>query len=401
MSKKYIQQKPRLRTRMWRWANTAFNKACTYYFRLSLLVTGFSLLLQTTPRLVSKTWDAHMAEQGYPENGDDKFFNAGKTYVYDRGNILVPFHMTGRNIVCHFQNAANPDKKLGKSSTIPVFSMLTQALSSPWTAYKFARLSLLSDNNIFNASALVADMTDVESRSIFIYPPEKKTARECFEHFANMDAEAYRFRSDTTKLADIFYKFVMYHERRHGDQAAGATIQKECDADLYAFDVLKKMDADKAAQEELHSYIIAARATRGLAGDSDHASGVALLDNEWSPDMHLRYGEAAKNLHEWVSASMAENEPFFDQNLLYFGSSRQRIYYLVSALLQTGTVNDPDVVNAAVIYTASCEYLSPQSETFRVHSAEYIMENGDIDMKELKVPCYPFKPAKAPSPAAP
>lgn len=373
-----------------------------FYLKLSLITTSFSLLLQLTPRLVSTPLQEHMKQQGYNDNIKDDF-KAAEISVYKRGNILVPFHMMGRGLINQFNDNALPGSQYETDVPQALLSSISGVLHSPQIALSFANATVISDDNAMNALTVVASKTALEDRHIFIYPAAKVSARKYMADFGSItetEAKKYQIKGDTVALADIFYKSIMYHECRHGDQFQMETIQHECDADIFALRKLHATEPDKKTLQEFSDYWIASRAIRGIYGDNTHATALALLSDSNNSIGHLLQGQANKELYDWLDVARSANKKLFNEGSIFFNTEKDQNYYLLSVLAASGKVKDSYTNKTINTFLASCSFLADKCDSPVLYNSK-IHKLATPDLSKLHIPAYPIKPSAAPSPAAP
>ncbi|MBI1215384.1 MAG: hypothetical protein GC185_06155 [Alphaproteobacteria bacterium] len=328
------------RRRKWR------NRILGVLLASSALSTG----LQFHPGLVSKPFNEYMAEQGYP--GDlSQNFHAREIRVYERNNILYPFHLAGNETSIIWHEAEKDPHQNKTRLAIATPFIYTEGLIKGFGDMIFP--------NALDAYSMSND-DDPSLRQCFIRPPADFSLNRFFADFSRVDSKDFKFQHSDAALKKTLFEYVMLHEARHCDQEKTVYVNaNESDADIYAFRVLQDRGTDPGLLQETKTIITHLRAMNAvLKGDDSHASTFAMM----------RGGESVFTAHEDAAsftelrALIGEAGKYNDNAFPSHMSDGQRSVYLAAALYNSHMLdNDPQVKQAAVAFINAIDYFNNAS----------------------------------------
>lgn len=317
------------------------------FIRTYLAATVAAGALTTwAPSLVSTTLDEHMAQQDLPRLS--QYFSTAQTRVYDRGNFWQVPHSTF--LAADIVSDDFAKKPVSTSIALAAFnfSALTrQILPSPADAY-----------------AMGTDESFTE-RKCYVRPPKRVPIHEMVNIFTDLEAKSYRFNGDPSKLADLFYVYIMAHEARHCDQMGSRqmTLLHETDADTYAIQLLRHIYGETPELREFENLLPHLRVIAAVAhGDTSHASDRALDRTQHTVmqavDDQLYYTRLTAVLREIVRL----NEDLFDDADTDYERTA-RYYHAAQALLADPIGrNNQQLRQAAETYIAAMDDLAARTD---------------------------------------
>jgi len=310
-----------------------------------LASASLSTGLQFAPNLVSKPLDTYMAEKGYPSDFS-KNFHTKEIRVYQRGNVLYPFHMAGRETAMLWHETLK-EKNPG---------LIGLTISTPFV-YSSALLKGFGDmifNETFDAYSMSND-DNPATRTNFIRPPADFSLQTYLADFSNIEGKDFKFQHKPEDLKRVIFEQIMLHEARHGDQQKLVyTTANESDADLYAFRVLAARGEDAGLLREAATIVASARAVNAtLYGDQAHVSTFALIrGQETIFDAHEEAADF-RRLHEFLAEANRMNSKAFPATM----EASARYFYLTAALEKVGVLDeDPGLKRAAEAYVSAIAY---------------------------------------------
>lgn len=312
-----------------------------------LASASLSTGLQFTPNLVSKPLDTFMAEKGYPADFSKNFHNK-EIRVYQRGNVLYPFHMAGRETGMLWHETLK-EKHAG---------LIGLTISTPFV-YSSALLKGFTDmvfNETFDAYSMSND-DNPALRTNFIRPPGDFSLQSYLADFSNIEGKGFKFEHKPEDLKRVIFEQIMLHEARHGDQKKTVyTTANESDADLYAFRVLAARGTDPGLLREAATIVANARAINAtLYGDQGHVSTFALVRGEESVFEAREEAADFRRLHEFLAEADRMNDKAFPKDM----EASARYFYLTAALEKVGVLDeDPGLKQAASAYVNAVAYFN-------------------------------------------
>jgi len=335
---------------------------------IAIASTALSALVNMQPDLVSKPYDQFMAEKGYTVSSQE-LFEAENIRVYNRGNLLYPFHAAGNETVIDWQ-------ELERAGYGPI-SRTIMAPFSYISGFTGAVGNMIAPSVVDAYS--ISNSGPVEDRTVFIRPPRDFTVDEFLGEFAGIKvANAdYRFRHDNADIERVLFQYVMLHEGRHGDQhkTANGTLN-EADADQYAFNVLARNGTDPALLNEVRTIVTFGRILASVnGGGTTHATGFALMRPLVTTyDAHT---DAAtfRTLHNMLDDVARTNEEAFEDDV----PMANRYVYAAAALKRDNVFNDnPLLANANAYYMMAVNYFQAASGT-ALYNPEFPLQNIKTD----------------------
>lgn len=315
--------------------------------RFLLGSTILSIGIQFIPGSVSTTFDRHMTEKGHPANLQEHF-HTSNIRVYDRINILYPFHFSGMTTHLTWSeelNKKNPDITLWDVALEPV--NIGIKVISGYT-------QMLPGNKLDAWS--ISGSGPVEGRYCYIRPPGDFSLERYLQDFSGIKAEQLNFKNDHKELSRILYAYVMLHEARHCDQdkRVHASPLNESDADLYAFKILQTQGERPELLAEAHDIMLHLRTLNSvIGGDSLHTTTFTLeRKSQTAMDAH---NDAATfwRLRQILIDARSLNEEAFPDGAKTGG----QFYYLTSGMMKAGLFDgDKQLTKAAKTFMSGVEY---------------------------------------------
>ena len=351
---------------------------------IAIASTALTALTHMAPDFVSKPYDQFMAEKGYTVSSQE-LFQAENIRVYNRGNLLYPFHAAGNETVISWQ-------ELDREG----FGTFSKAVTAPFSyisGFTGAVGNMISPSLVDAYS--ISNSGPAKDRTVFIRPPSDFTVGEFLREFAGVNpAQAeYRFQHENKDIERVLFEYVMLHEGRHGDQSKSANgTLNEADADQYAFDVLTRNGTDPALLEEVRTIITFGRILASVqGGGTTHATGFALMRPlRTTYDAHT---DAAtfRTLHNMLDDVARTNEEAFKDDV----SMANRYVYAAAALKRDNVFSDnARLANANAYYMMAVNYFQVASNTalydpqFPLQSikTDYLKQNYDPAERPTKRP---------------
>lgn len=316
----------------------------------SVAAGALSTATQYYPDTVSTPLNQYMAEHSQSQNFD-AHFHAANIRVYDRWNLLYPFHLAGQatKLTWRSVDENNPDegsfvRGLSKATATAVIypTMLFQG---------FTTLALPQPLDAF----AIPNNAPHDQREVFIRPPGKIDLDDFVSDFGRVNSNTLSFKNDKKELERVLFEYVMIHEARHGDQNIHvATSLNESDADSYAFRVLAARGNAPALLDEARDIITHSRTMASvLGGGTSHTTSLALLRTYQTPYEAYKDEASLNRLHKVLSDADAMNKDAFTEDM----SRGNRFIYLAAAINKSGVANkDPDMKQALSAFLRAAVY---------------------------------------------
>jgi hypothetical protein len=312
------------------------------FLAATTLSTSLTVVSMQKPELHSKSFDEFMSEKGYP--GDlSQHFHAREIRVYDRSNLLYPFHLAGRLTAAAWTS---------KGDMGPV----TRTVASPFL-YLGGLIKGFNDmwnDSAFDAYSISNDNAPAD-RVNYIRPAADFTLDNLIRSFTGLEAKDFKFDNKREDLQRVLFEWVMLHEARHGDQDKEAfSGLNESDADVYAFRILQARGEDPRLLAEVQTIVKNLRAVSGTAGDFFHASTFAQNRGGGRSLDAIYDAEAFDDFHSVLSSvETANKKEVFPKE----AKRMQRLYYLAVALQKAGALKEnAGAEKAAKAFTGAMRY---------------------------------------------
>lgn len=339
----------RVRKEIFRRRNRKIFRALSVAFALSATT---SLVTINHPDLVSTPFNQYMADHGYAGDLQSHYY-APDIRVYERSNILYPFHMAGNEtrIVWH-ENL----KKSAAPQNIAALALETPVLYAKGLTSGFAQMLF---PNMLDAYSMANDDAP-NTRSCFIRPPADFSVAEFFKNFSNVNTASFHFKNSQDALKKTLFEYVMLHEARHCDQPKTVfTTANEADADLYAFRVLEARGTNPALLQETVEIIAHLRTINAVMhGDTDHVSTFTLARGAESILTAHQDAASFGLLRDVLDETLKNNTHAFQGRM----SEGLRAYYAAAALDRSNLLkSDPQLARANGAFLSAINYFDAMS----------------------------------------
>ncbi len=314
--------------------------------------TTLSIALQLTPNLVSTPFSEHMAEKGYPTQLKDHFHSA-RIRVYDRSNILYPFHYAGMTTRIEWGEAIrDPDANIG---------LLDIAFEPVRIGAKVidGYFQMLPGNKLDAWS--ISGSQDTKDRFCYIRPAGNFSLERYLSDFSGVRSKEFHFRNDHEALSKILYAYVMLHEARHCDQdkRVHASPLNESDSDLYAFKIMQAHGVDPDLLGEAHEIMTSLRTINSVIGGDTLHTTTFTLQRKTQTAMNA-HNDAATfwRLRQILLDAYALNSAAFPEEMKAGG----KFFALTHAMSQAGLFkDDKQLTLAAETFMSGLRYLDQVS----------------------------------------
>ncbi len=317
--------------------------------------TALSTILQFAPGLVATPTGDYLATKGYSSSLRDQFA-ASNSYIYDRGNPLVPFHMAGHAV-----------RRLWTSDE----SLLAKTFGAPFLLHDgFSDgLGLLRSDSKLAAYSYSTYQDDPQARSVMVWPSDDTlTTAQWLHEMTGLKVAKLDFRRHSeADMQRILIETGLLHELRHGDQSKSDTqTLKESDADAFSLHAAAAGGAAPSLVGEARIFLMAARTVSAvLSGDSGHATALALrrgMENDFTRTDALHAFSLQHRAYEDGSAFTSAHNMLrgvvFDSDIIPASMDRYSAYYhAASALLDAGIAQRDNENDAIALYVQAMDYL--------------------------------------------
>jgi hypothetical protein len=319
--------------------------------RIFLTVTALSSVLQGAPALTSQPLEDFLETKSETPNLK-QHFHASAIRIYDRHNVLYPFHLAGQAVRWQWQ-----EKKTEQGAG--------DRLADVAAGYAAALFRGVEDILPFSSplSAFsIADHAAVAERTCFVRPPGKTDITDYLREMSGLALPVFTTRNAPEKLADAFFLQALLHEARHCDQERGAvaTSVLESDADLYAFGVLEAHPelVDRQTLGELKEIWSHLRFFEAVTKGPGHFTTYAIERGSLSGLEAERDEAALFRFRNIVRDLYALNAGLFADGY----STLEGYYFVAKALLRVPALReDAELAKAATGFIAAVEFFDSRS----------------------------------------